>query len=273
MNFYQLYKLNLSLINIAGYIRYVQYFLFNRKYFTIIRKNSVLKNPENASKVCYVCALGPSLKEVDLKRINGDTIVVNRFYKQGKGTPSFIPTYYLMVDSRFADDDHKKDFEECLNAYIDKGTKYILNSKCSNNDIKGLNSDNVFFISTFKGDFNSKKKLDISKVMPALGNVASAAIACAISMGYKKIVLLGCDFNSFASPINIHCYDDANKERLYRMYYELYRYSLAAYTHEEIAKYAKKQGVEIINSTKGTLIDAYPVIIDESLYKDEKDSK
>ena len=48
--------------------------------------------------------------------------------------------------------------------------------------------------------------------------------------------------NSFASPINVHCYADENKQRLYRMYYELYRYSLAAYTHEEIAKYAKKTG-------------------------------
>lgn len=269
MNFEQLYRLNLLLINLAGYIRYVQYFVFHRKYFTIVKKNKVLINPDNASKVCYICALGPSLKNVDLNAIKGDTIVVNRFYKYGQSIPTFVPTYYLIVDSQFANLDLRKDFNDCLNTYIDKGTRYILNSKCSDSYPEGEGNKNIFFISSFKGDFNSKKKVDISTVMPALGNVASASIACAISMGYKKIVLLGCDFNSFASPINVHCYADESKQRLYRMYYELYRYSLAAYTHEEMAKYAKKQGVEIVNSTKGSLIDAYPFEIDEKLYKND----
>ena len=103
--------------------------------------------------------------------------------------------------------------------------------------------------------------------MPALGNVASAAILCAIGMGYKKIVLLGCDFNSFTTPFRSHCYSEPGERKRIRLFFELFCYSFAADTHMEIAKYAEKMGVTIVNSTKGSLIDAYPLEIDESLYK------
>lgn len=269
MNFNQLFKLNLQLINLAGYIRYIEYFLFHHEYFSLVKRNKELQKKENNLKTIYVCALGPSLKEVDLNKIKGDTIVVNRFFKFGESFPSFIPTYYLIVDSKFANPDHKEDFDGCVGMYLGKGTKYILNSKCANQLPKDLDKKDVYFFSTFKGDFNSSRKLDLAKVMPSVGNVASAAIACAISMGYKKIVLLGCDFNSFALPVTAHCYEDKNKSRQYRLYEELYRYSLASHTHEEIADYAKKHKVEIINSTRYSLIDSYPLIVDEKLYKND----
>ena len=35
----------------------------------------------------------------------------------------------------------------------------------------------------------------------------------------------------------------------------------------QLAEYARTLGVEIINSTKGSLIDAYPMNVDETLYK------
>ena len=104
--------------------------------------------------------------------------------------------------------------------------------------------------------------------MPAFGNVACTAIACAMALGYKKIVLLGCDFNSFASRSNNHCYTDKNIDRLHKMSYELFCYSFNADMHDELQFYAMEHDIEIINSTKGSLIDAYPYVIDEELYKD-----
>lgn len=265
MNFGQLFKLNLMLINIAGYIRYFQYLILHHEYFSLVKRNEVLKNDENRNKTLYVCALGPSLKDVDLDKITGDTIVVNRFYKYGVNNPLFIPTYYLIVDSKFANPDCKKDFDDCINAYVSKGTKYILNSKCAKHIPEALRN-NIYFFSTFKGEFNASKKLDMAKVMPSVGNVASAAIACGISMGYKKIILIGCDFNSFASPISVHCYEEKEQKRQIQLYYELFRYAFASHTHKELAEYAKQNEIEIINSTKGTLIDSYPILIDASLY-------
>ena len=84
-------------------------------------------------------------------------------------------------------------------------------------------------------------------------------------MGYKDINLLGCDFNSFASTKQNHCYDDKAPARLYPMYEELFAYSFAAKDHTDLQQYAMKLGCRIVNRTEGSLIDAYPLQIDNSL--------
>lgn len=266
MSYHILFKLNLFLINLAGYIRYIKYFFLHHEYFTLVKKNVELIKKENEEKVCYICALGPSFSEVDLENLKGDTIVVNRFFRHGKTHPSFVPTYYMIVDSAFGVGENDSLYRECLTSYINKGTKYIINSRCSNSTPKDIDTTNLYYISTFKGRFNSNKEIRIDRVMPALGNVASAAILCAIGMGYKKIVLLGCDFNSFTTPFRYHCYNEPGERKKIRLYFELFCYSFAANMHGEIAKYAEREGITIINSTKGSLIDAYPMEIKESLY-------
>ena len=48
---------------------------------------------------------------------------------------------------------------------------------------------------------------------------------------------------------------------------ELFCYCFDASVHVQLAEYARTLGVEIINSTKGSLIDAYPMNVDETLYR------
>lgn len=268
MNFWQLYKFNQYLINVAGYIRYIQCFFFSHRRFSVVKRNSSLRNRENNGKTCYICALGPSLKKVDLMKIKGDTIVVNLFNKIGQRFPDFIPTYYLIVDAGFIKPKYWPDFKECFDAYINKGCKFIIHSGCESfiSSYYGHDKENLFYVSQFKGRFNHNRELEIDHIMPSLGNVASTAIGCAIAMGYKKIVLLGCDFNSFAAPVATHCYDEKDNSRKVSLGMELFSYSFIANLHEELAEYARLHDITIINSTKGSLIDAYPLDIDETLY-------
>lgn len=267
MDFQDLFNFVLKFINLGGWFKYFIKALTKRKLFSVVKKNGeLLRRREN--DVCYICALGPSLKQVDLSKIAGDTIVVNRFYKIGKDYPDFTPTYYLMIDALFNNNENKNDFNECIHQYKDKGTIYLLNSMLSyNKDLIGGNLPNVYYLSCFKGLFNHNKNYSIDKVMPAFGNVACTAIAVAMGLGYKKIILLGCDFNSFASTTRSHCYAEDSTKRLYRMSYELFCYSLVADMHDELQRYATEHGVSVINSTKGSLIDAYPSEIINKLYK------
>ena len=117
------------------------------------------------------------------------------------------------------------------------------------------------------------KEYSLDKVLPIFENVVGAALLMSICLGYRQISLLGCDFNSFASTTRNHCYADTKTERWYRMSIELFSYAFAANMHDMIQEYAIKHGVEIVNSTRGSLIDAYPLIIEESLYySHEQDS-
>ncbi len=261
MSFKFLFKLNVAAVYLAALLKYWVYFFTDHYKFTIVRRNKELSSSRK-SDTCYICALGPSLKKVDLDKIEGDTIVVNRFHRIGEKFPNFVPTYYVLADAAFGTK-YKDEMDFALNKYLSQGTKFILNSRFGKIDL--LQNDKIFYYSAFKGTFVGQK-YRIDKVMPAFANVVGVSIGLAMGMGYKKVVLLGCDFSSFASPVSNHCYAEANYTRQIELWYELYRYSLVAWGHENLAKYARKHGVEIINSTKGSLIDAYPFVINESLY-------
>lgn len=264
MNFYTLFNLNKIVINIGGRVKSVKYYLFNRSYYTAVKRNSTL-HEKRKSDVCYVCGLGPSLRQVDLSKIDGDTIVVNGFFKIGKEYPNFIPTFYLIIDALSKKEENIPIVMEAIDEYCDKETSYLFHPILAELLNNSPSKEKFFYLSCFNGLFNSKKEFRLDQVMPAFGNVACTAIACAMALGYKKIVLLGCDFNSFASRTLDHCYGTA--DRKLKMSYELYCYSLVADMHDQLQTYAKSHGITIINSTKGSLIDAYPYEIDENLYK------
>lgn len=263
-----LYKLVYGLLDTGGALKTLLNSIMHRKLYTSLKRNIELKAQQTKSEKAYVCALGPSLKQVKLEEIKGDTIVVNRFFKIGKEHPSFVPTYYIMIDAAFATEEHIKDFRQALDTYLPKGTIFLLNSKLAGTSIlDGYDKNNIYFVSCFRGNTNIKKQYGVDKPMPAFQNVVCAAIFFLMQMGYKNISLLGCDFNSFASRKRIHCYkEEKSDERFLSMAWELFCYSMMARNHEDLQKYAEANGVSIINTTKDSLIDAYPYEIDESLY-------
>ena len=256
------FKFDLELENIFGYLRTIQYFIFEHYKFNVVKKNKDLIERKKAD-VCYICGLGPSLNDIDLMKIQGDTIVVNRFYKVGEMYPDFVPTYYLMYDAAFGEERHRDELTQALNTYSSKGTLFLFNSQLAK---LNLSQEGLYYLSAFKGRFKGQN-YRIDKVTPAFANVIGTAIATAMGMGYKKIVLLGCDFNSFATLMTSHAYDENSRRKRIEEWYELYRYSLVAYGHTVLSKYAQKHNIDIVNSTKGSLIDAYPFKIEESLYR------
>lgn len=272
MNQNDLWNLNLKIFNLGGFVKRMQFGLFKRQTFSALKRNIELVKNENRDKQAHVLALGPSLKRVILSKIEGDTIVVNRFYKFGLSYPSFTPTYYLMIDYGFMRSENRQDFEEALAMYANRGTIFILNSKLAGlSFVEKIPDKQLYFISPFDGRLNPKRDYRIDKWQPAFQNVVGAAILTLMLMGYKNINLFGCDFNSFASTKQTHCYKDKSETRLYPLYEELFAYSFAAKDHNDLQELAKRMGVSIINRTEGSLIDAYPLEIDENFYISKND--
>lgn len=270
MNFRTLYNLNLEFVNLGGKVKYFLRLPSLHKTLKLLKKNEqLISNRKNDT--CYICGLGPSLVDVNLDKLADmpvDTIVVNRFTKMAKIT-KLQPTHYLMVDNAFAIPPVRDVLDEAVKLY--PNTNFIWNTNFPKLDTGIMKLPcNKYFLAMYKGYYHKPKEIDITKVLPAFGNCICAAVGFAIGAGYKKIVLLGCDFNSFAFPHEVHCYDggkDNKGARRISLDYELFCYSFDATVHLKLAEYARKLGVEIINSTKGSLIDAYPVVIDENLYK------
>lgn len=262
-----LYHLVYWMMDLGGTIKYVTNSVLHRNLFSSLKRNVELKEKVPIRSKAYVCALGPSLRRVKFEEIRGDTIVVNRFYKIGLEHPSFVPTYYIMIDYGFASEENKKDFKAALDMYLPLGTIFLLNAKLYGSQLlEEYDISNIYFVSCFRGNTDPKKKYGLDRPMPAYQNVVCAAIFFLMQMGYKDISLLGCDFNSFASRKRIHCYKEDSDERPITMAWELFTYSMMARNHEDLQKYADSKNVKIINTTEGSLIDAYTYEIDKSLY-------
>lgn len=259
--FNNLFWLDTKLFDIVGIaigIKRFPYYLLNQ---SSLRDNARILEVKKSDK-CFILGLGPSLKNVDLNQLDGDIIAVNSFYRLNNN--SIRPNIYCIMDDLDYISDNSKTLNDATSMYPD--SFFVLNGKYKKNAeqrIKGSISRAYLF--AWGGYINPEKKIDICKVMPIMGNIICYAIYLALYMGYKKIVLLGCDFNSFTSRKPLYCFEDDNKKTL-SLAYELFCYSFCADTHIQLYRYAKQHGVDIENATKGSLIDVYPFSDDIEKY-------
>lgn len=270
MTFKQLRLHNLSFVNFGGKIKYILRLPSLRRVLRLLKRNKQLIN-NRQHDIIYICGLGPSLADVDLDKLtkqNADTLVVNHFFKMATST-KLSPTYYMMADAGFISLKHRAALEKAIELY--PNAKFIWNSSFPQLDPTVMDYPcDKYFMAMYKGYYIKPTHFDITKVTPAFGNCICAAIAFAIGVGYKKIILLGCDFNSFAFPNEVHCYDggkDNKGARRISLDYELFCYSFDATVHVQLSKYAKEKGVQVLNATRGSLIDAYERIEINELYK------
>ena len=112
--------------------------------------------------------------------------------------------------------------------------------------------------------------------MPRPRNVLIPSIMTAISLGFKEIIILGAD-HSWTKSLDVsdsnevvtvqpHFYAENEKEEQRirhvfkdtRLHTVLESFAIAFRSYHSIAAYAKKSGVDIINATPGSFIDAFP---------------
>jgi hypothetical protein len=248
-----LFRLNIFIINIvAKLISFSRLFSY-LKIKKILKKNELLKSART-SDTCYILGLGPSLEQVDLSKINGDTIAVNRFHLFSRAD-SIIPTFVCMVDRDFFVGEAKQSFIDSMAKF--PSSNYLLNGKYFKEIEKVVsNKDNKYYACMWNGALSNKTKVDFTRLLPSFGNVLIVSIAFAIFLGYTNIIILGADYDLFANRRTNHCYfENTNKRK--KMSNELFSYAFVSDTHYELQKMSTKLGIKILNGTKNSLLDAY----------------
>ena len=212
------------------------------------------------SDICYVCGNGPSLNKVNLDELDGDTIVLNDHWRIASKYDK-KPNFYIVNDIAYGLDK----FKERLLGVLDCNPE-IPHLFASNIgpiiDKKYLEKKtNIYYYNPIGRTFKHQYTIDFEGCTFYVWNVVTTAIQLAIYLGYKKIFLLGCDYSLFASRYLQHAYDSSGtkKECPFKLRDMLYKYSFTTHLHYEIAKYAKAHGIEIINLTSETLLDAYEI--------------
>ena len=226
------------------------YLLLNFRARKILRYN---RNIRVDAERCFIVGNGPSLKKEDLMKLKGeDTFVTNWFYKYNS---DFSSKFYLAVDTAFFSGEG---FEYIKNVYKKyPEMKFILNYDAYKREPEFWDMKRTFFLFPKLFQYGDYVRFDCEKNMTACINVVLQCIQVALYMGYKKIYLLGCDFNQYAQLRPNHFYD-SNLNRTSSMGEDARWSSMAHFHHYALQKVAKKLGVEIINLTESSLIDAYP---------------
>lgn len=138
-------------------------------------------------KTLFVIGNGPSLNNIDMTKLKDkDTMSFNRAYIAYEDW-GFIPTYFMAIDVRVIND-NKDDINNLIERikimtfFIPtQSREYIHNRK------------NVIFL-----EFSTKPNRFFSTTWNSLcyaGDVGACSLQISYLLGYKKVVLLGCDCN------------------------------------------------------------------------------
>lgn len=119
---------------------------------------------------------------------------------------------------------------------------------------------------------------DLGLAMPRPRNVLIPSIMSSMREGFRRIVLIGADHNwsktlwvtdrNCVVSVQPHFYKDDDKElrraeeifRNVRLHEVYENYAIAFRSYFNVKAYAERRGVEILNATPGSFIDAFPRI-------------
>lgn len=250
---------------------HLQTFLLKHFVHTPYGKYMARIHNSHLGESCFVIGNGPSLTTENLETLNKkgiDSFAVNRIYKVFPQT-TWRPTYYVSTDAVL--------IRDCLDEvsampvehkFIPLQNKYYLGIK-----VKGAH----YF---FRNDRREKDQpdgfsLDCTAQVNMRGTVTIACIQLAIHMGYRHIYLIGIDHN-FDKVITengemvidpsvknyfIEGYDDDVSNEVQ---HDLGNTTIAYW---DVRKFVDKNGIEVLNASRQTKLNAFPVISFEEAVK------
>lgn len=231
---------------------------------------------------------GPSLRQTidnDSEWLLSHDLMVVNF---AANTPDFFnlrPGYYVLADGHFfsgtqTDPNVAKLWDAFgriswpITLWVPSKTLHLAKALTLHNDNITLKTFNLTPLEGNKALVH--RLMDAGLGMPRPRNVMIPAIMAAIREGFKKIWLCGADHTwtrtlsvddeNFVVSIQPHFYEDNDKEheRVRSTYAGLHLHdvlgsmTVAFKSYWDIADYARARGIEIINATPGSMIDAFP---------------
>lgn len=254
----------------------------------LLSRRASAKVNDDQRKSIVVMGNGPSLRQTidnDMEWLCSHDLMAVNF---AANTPDFLnlrPAYYILADGHFfsgrdTDPNVAKLWEELgkiswkITLWVPRKFLHMAKGLTYLNSNIGLKTFNLTPVEGIKGLCHMM--FDAGLGMPRPRNVMIPAIMAAIREGYKKIYLCGADHtwtrtlsvddDNFVVSIQPHFYQDNDKEhervrstyKGLKLHDVLGSMTIAFRSYWQIAGYARSRGIEIINATPGSMIDAFP---------------
>lgn len=238
------------------------------KYSSLLKKNKTLKNSAATEKRCFILATGPSIREQDLSLLENEfCISVSNFFVH----PLFHkinPRYHI-----FAGSHPPITHQQMANWWRDaedhfRGSRAEIFIHAANKNIKdnfNLFKDQKVYYYLAEGEY----PVDFSRAIPKIQTVVHIAIYLTMYLGLKEIYLLGCDHSWLKHHgTSQHFYNEEQHSFTKNNYsewsevkdigYEFKTHSNLWDVYRRIRTECAKNGVQIYNSTPGSLLDIFP---------------
>jgi hypothetical protein len=224
-----------------------------------LRDNIAYKKKHDGER-CFILGTGPSLNLLTDMQINALSKEIvfgaNSMYK-AEIVSSIVPKYYGLLDNLYWTE-LSFTFADIAARYKQKPPIFITDIRAENFAKNACTDIKHIFIYSKKYPVKEMSEKLENNIYAAM-NVISYSILTAIYMGFKDIYLLGCDYNAFCTAGKGHAYDDKSElaKTKYNLAFYLKFYWITTEFHYLIAKLAKEKGVNVVNLTPNSLLDAY----------------
>ena len=211
---------------------------------------------------CFVIGNGPSLTAADLDTLaehHIDSFAMNRIYKIFSQT-KWRPTYYVNTDWTLI-----RDVLDQVDQIPARQKLFPVHHLYEESFRKAIEGRTVFRL---KSPDEVGFKINCSESLRGVGTVTIASIQLAAHMGYRNIFLLGIDHNFdniidengntiINKGVRNYFVDDYDKDISNEVVHNL---GNTTRRYNEVQEYFPKHGVNILNATRVTKLEAFPKI-------------
>jgi hypothetical protein len=232
--------------------------IFNIRYKKILGRNTILKD-KYKGETCFIVGNGPSLKEIDLKRLAGQNVFATNRFSLHKDFDKIKPRFYCAIDPGFfRESEVSHEWVESIKRKDTNGIIFffpVLQKEFVEKNLNFLKKENIFYLSMI-GDFkeNCRFNIDISTSIPSLINVIQGCLIPAYYMGFEKIYLLGVE-HDFAVKSTGHFYKGLGID--FSESYELCLKNVAKLFAGYRLLKKKFVGTEVYNLTPNSYLDVF----------------
>ncbi|MFV8826469.1 6-hydroxymethylpterin diphosphokinase MptE-like protein [Alkalihalobacterium sp. APHAB7] len=226
---------------------------------------------KHKNEVAFIVGNGPSLKLSDLEKLkNSISFGCNQVYL-AFGKSSWRPTYYSVIDNMVAKNKSRE--ISCLEV-----NKFIAS------DLKSYftNSKNVLWLRRLPFQYQGKKQVykfseDIAQGIYSGFSVVYTQMQIAYYMGFRKLVLLGVDFNYDFTQDTINKKIIVNEQKKNHFHVDYFKNG-EKWNKPELKKqyeafraakiFLDEKGVEVVNASRNTQLDIFPTVNYDQVVKE-----
>jgi hypothetical protein len=282
-------------MNFAGLKAFVRNWILPPAFYSVLkrpRKTPSLQSPEVNNNVtkengnlldtykgkrCFILGGGSSVKQQDLKRMQGEFVIsVSNTYVH-PDYASFRPGFHVLPPILFG---HSKLYSEAkfiswLKEMDEKlyGAEIFmhLGDKRLVDENKIFGNRKIHWVEYCKWNGEMDTPVDLARI-PHIWSVSELAITIAVYMGFDEIYLLGFDHDWFNGPL-VYFYD-AQKEHLMQPTKESLKFADSEFQmrrHADIFKKYKylfniRKNIYNANANPSSYVDIFPRVKYESLF-------